>query len=146
MADVGPLFRVVSLLLAISSCHHADSAAIKQRDASSTDPTLAAAISQRLPSRYDGKPMLIIIENYALSVIGLLPPEKEQSVRGIVKTTFGGDDDWRATVRSTMGWPPNVDAEITSNWRSFNEKAREQGIQPDPVVFARAFGDEFSKY
>jgi hypothetical protein len=89
--------------------------------------------------------MLIVIENYALSIIGALPPDKEQSVQGIVKKVFGGDGDWRATVRSTMGWPPHVDAEIASNWKRFNEMAREQDIVPDPVVFARAFGDEFSK-
>jgi hypothetical protein len=63
-----------------------------------------------------------------------------------VQRAFGGDGDWHETVRRTMGWPSNVDEEILSNWKTFNQKAREQGIQPDPVVFARAFADEFSKY
>jgi hypothetical protein len=90
--------------------------------------------------------MLVIIENYALSVTGNLPSEKENFVRETVKRTFGGDEDWRATVRKTMGWPANVDDQIRSNWRLYSEFVAQQGTAPDAVVFARTFGDEFSKY
>jgi hypothetical protein len=51
----------------------------------------------------------------------------------------------RADV-AELSAPARVDEEILSNWQTFNQRAREQGIQPDPAIFARAFGDEFSKY
>jgi hypothetical protein len=111
----------------------------------SSAPPKASAF-QDVPERYRGKPMLVIVDNYALSVIGALPPDKDAGIRAIVKRTFGGGDDWRATVRTTMGWPANVDNEILMNWKDFQEKARQQGIAADQVAFAQAFGDEFSKY
>jgi hypothetical protein len=89
--------------------------------------------------------MLVVVENYALSVIGALSPDNDASIRRIVKQAFGGDDDWRATVRKTMGWPQHVDAEILENWKAFNGAAQAKGIPADPAAFARAFGDEFSK-
>jgi hypothetical protein len=98
------------------------------------------------PERYRGKPMLVIIDSYALSVIGMLSPEEDTRMRQVVKQVFGGDDDWRATVRRTMAWPSNVDAEILENWESYKRAANAQGIAVDPGPFARAFGDEFSKY
>lgn len=99
-----------------------------------------------MPDRYRGRPMLLVIDNYALAVIGVLPREKEEAVRTVVKSVFKGGDDWRATVRTTMAWPANVDDEIRANWDEYKRKARAEGSVADPVVFARAFGDEFSKY
>jgi hypothetical protein len=89
--------------------------------------------------------MLVISEHYALSVIGVLPPDKEDGVRAIVQRTFGGDSDWHATVRRTMGWPANIDEQVRSRWQTFKQKAQEGGIEPDPTDFARSFADEFSK-
>jgi hypothetical protein len=126
----------------LTACRRTAPAIAEEHDAA---PSTPASASLGLPTRYEGRPMLIVVEFYALSVIGALPPDKEDGVRAIVQRTFGGDSDWHATVRRTMGWPPNVDEEVLSKWRTFTQKAHEQGIEPDPTVFARAFGDESSK-
>jgi hypothetical protein len=136
------------LLMTLGACNGPRTTAITTQDASPTPPagsTVVTSPTENLADRYRGKPMLVIIENYALSVIGALPPDKEASIKQAVKQAFGGDDDWRATVRQTMAWPKNVDAEILSNWQSFRQSADSQGIPAYPAAFARAFGDAFSK-
>ncbi|MDX2015954.1 MAG: hypothetical protein SFW67_37515 [Myxococcaceae bacterium] len=90
--------------------------------------------------------MLIVLENYALAVIGDLPPAKEDRVRAIVTRVFGGGDDWRATVRKTMGWPPTVDTEILLNWDRFQNMAKQEGNPASTDAFARSFADEFAKF
>src|ERR1700724_3105009 len=108
MARSGALWLLVSL----AACSRSQAGATGPPAASPIRSTAMASLTDDWPERYRGKPMLVIIENYALSIIGALPPEKEDAVRQIVKRNFGGDDDWRATLRRTMAWPSNVDSEI----------------------------------
>jgi hypothetical protein len=142
-------FGGVWLLLALAACSRSQGGGAVSQDGSSAPSATPAGVTSPTddwPERYRGKPMLVIVENYALSVVGALSPDKEASVKLIVKRTFGGGDDWRSTVRSTMGWPSNVDAEILDNWKAFNRAAQAQSTHVDPAAFARAFADEFSKY
>jgi len=93
------------------------------------------------PGRYKGQPMLIVLENYALAIVGELPPNKEESMREIVKRAFGGGSDWRETVRRTMGWRDSIDEEIRQNWETYKSVATAQGRAVDAVPFAQAFAD-----
>jgi hypothetical protein len=43
-----------------------------------------------LNPRYQGRPLLLIYEQYALDLIGALPPEKQQLARTVVQRVFGG--------------------------------------------------------
>ena len=97
-----------------------------------------------LDARYDGRPMLIILDSYAFGVIDELPAEREDYLLMVVQRVFGGGNDWRATVRDVMGWTESIDDEIRANWSRFQQAAREQNKSPDPVTFAWTFGDEFS--
>jgi len=100
-----------------------------------------------LPERYRELPILILIENYALDVVGALPPEKEASLIKITTRVWDGGADWRATIRQQLAWTKaEIDTEILANWVSFKEAARREGIPADPNVFARAFGDEIQKH
>lgn len=96
-----------------------------------------------MDDRYEREPMLLLIESYALDVIGALAHDKEIAVSKIVLRTFGGDD-WRETLRKTMGWQPDVNANLLANWESAKRFAIEQGIDPDPVGFAQMAADELS--
>jgi hypothetical protein len=95
-------------------------------------------------ARYEGKPMLIILDSYAFGIIDELPAEREDYLLMVVQRVFGGGNDWRATVRDAMGWTETIDDEIRTKWARFQQMAREQNKTPDPLAFAWTFGDEFS--
>jgi hypothetical protein len=95
--------------------------------------------------RYRGKPMLILLENYALDVIGKLPPDKHNGLAAITMKVWGGGHDWRATIRAQMEWDGRMDAEILENWRDFQVAAAKQGQPVNELVFAQAFADEIEK-
>ena len=95
--------------------------------------------------RYRGKPMLILLENYALDVIRKLPPDKQNGLAAITRKVWGGGDDWRATIRAQMEWDGRIDAEILDNWREFQAAAAKQGQPPNELIFAQTFADEVQK-
>jgi hypothetical protein len=107
--------------------------------------TASHEIDDEMASRYEGRPMLVIVDSYAFGVVDELPPERDAYLRSVVQRVFGGGDDWRATVRETMGWPESIDDEIRTKWSHFQQMARERDIAPDPVTFAWTFGDDFAE-
>lgn len=130
---------VIALLLCLLSCTRSPSAP----DASAPTPVPVPAID--LDARYRGKPMLAVIEGYALAAIGQLPNTQEVLIAAKVVHAFGGGDDWRATVRKTMNWPANIDERIQSEWRQFSQKATQAGSAADAKAFARTFADQYAK-
>ena len=107
------------------------------------EPVAAPRPKVDLDARYHDKPMLAVIEGYALAAIGQLPKGQELLLAPKVKQAFGGDD-WRTTVRTTMKWPSNIDERIQYDWRLANERAA-PGQPPDAREFARAFADQYAK-
>jgi hypothetical protein len=66
--------------------------------------------------RYRGKPLLILLENYVLSCIGCLPPEKATALISVVQRVYGGGDDWKATLRSTLHLGDALDENVKQMW------------------------------
>lgn len=97
------------------------------------------------PERYQGKPILIVIENYALATIGQLAPEKLAGIAAIVQRVWGGGGDWMQTVREQLAWDESMDGTIRSNWQAYQHAAREQGVQGSAVEFAMMFADALEK-
>jgi hypothetical protein len=94
-----------------------------------------------LPERYHGRPILIIVENYVLSAIGELDADKQQAMAGVVRHTWGGDDDWLGTVREQLRWERSIDETIRRNWRDYQDAARAQGVSGSAAEFALMFAD-----
>jgi hypothetical protein len=92
--------------------------------------------------RYRGRPLLAVVESYALDVIGELAPEKQAAMREVTQRVWSGGDDWKATVRRVLAWDASMDREIELNWASFKRAANAQQMPASPEAFARAFGDE----
>ncbi len=65
--------------------------------------------------RYEGRPLLILLENYVLSCIGCLPEEKVPALTGVVQKVYGGGDDWKATLRSTLNLEDALDDELEAD-------------------------------
>lgn len=83
-------------------------------------------------ARYAGRPLLILLENYALAAIGELPADREATVSAAVERLLGGQtSEWRVTVRTASGLPPDFDARLRELWR--NQTA---GISPIDFVMA----------
>src|SRR4051812_34316121 len=108
---------LLSLAVATQGCERAGPRRQTEPAASTiTSPQPASALT----GRYEGLPMLVLVECYALDVIGELPPERGAKVAGIATRVFGGGSDWKATVGRELAWNrERVDAEIRANWATF---------------------------
>jgi hypothetical protein len=78
--------------------------------------------------RYEGRPLLRILDCYVLAVTGYLAPEMEAKVASIVRRQFGGGADWKATLRQTVKLPDDMDERIKALWRA-------QPAGTNPLVF-----------
>jgi hypothetical protein len=94
------------------------------------------------PERYKGRPLLIILENYVLDCIGALEPERQQQVRAIVQRTFGGEADWKRTVRGVLDLGESLDEQLRGMWQQNQEIARANGTMLHPVQFAKMVADQ----
>jgi hypothetical protein len=94
-----------------------------------------------LPDRYEGKPILIIIENYVLVVIGELSPDKAAKVATIVRKVWKGGSDWMSTVRRELALDASFDDAILKNWEGYQKAARKQKKDASPIEFAKLFAD-----
>jgi hypothetical protein len=92
--------------------------------------------------RYKGKPLLILLENYVLDCIGCFPKEKGPRVVEIVKRVYGGDEDWKKTLRSALHLDDTLDEDVRKIWRHNQDIAKRANEVLLPVDFARMFVDE----
>lgn len=104
----------------------------------SPKPSLATAMG----GRYDGRPLLILLENYVLSAIGNLAPDKEQLVASITQRIFGGDADWRGTLRTTLQLGDSLDDSLRQMWAENQQRAQQSGVTLGPEEFARIIADQ----
>lgn len=91
--------------------------------------------------RYRGRPLLILLENYVLYVIGQLPPKKIPTIQAAVQRVWGGDADWCATLRKTLDLEDTIDDSLRSMWARNQGIARERGEVLTPEDFARMVAD-----
>ena len=98
-----------------------------------------------VPERYQGRPALLIIENYVLAVIGALSAEKNAVMRDVVQRMWGGGDDWMETVRGQVGWQRSIDDEIHENWIGYQEAAQDQKATGSPDEFAMILAEGIGK-
>ena len=93
------------------------------------------------PDRYRGRPLLIVLENYVLAAIGVLPADAEQRLTQLVKSVFGGDDDWKRTVRQQLELDGDIDGSFRELWDRNRAIAKQNGIELHPVQFAKMVVD-----
>lgn len=91
--------------------------------------------------RYRGRPLLILVENYVLHVIGHLPAEKVDVLEAAVRRVWGGGSDWCSTFRKTLDLNDSVDDTLRALWERNQVVARERGEVFTPEDFARGVAD-----
>jgi hypothetical protein len=94
------------------------------------------------PARYQGKPLLIILENYILDCIGALEPERQELVRGVVQRSLGGGDDWKQTIRTMLQIDGSLDEQLRLMWEQNQEAAQVSGVELHPIQFAKMVADQ----
>jgi hypothetical protein len=92
--------------------------------------------------RYRGKPLLILLENYVLDCIGCLPKDKEPTIASLVQRVYGGRDDWKATLRSTLHLGDSLDKNLRQMWARNQDLARQANETLLPEDFARMVVDQ----
>lgn len=93
-------------------------------------------------SRYAGKPLLILLENYVLDCIGHLPAEKESTLISAVQRMWGGDSNWKATMRNTLQLDESIDDSLRKMWKTNLDRAKQANASLTPEDFARMIVDE----
>lgn len=78
-----------------------------------------------------------MLENDVLDCIGELAPDQQDLARTMVQGVWGGGDDWRATDRSRLQRPPDMDESSRSMWLRSQAKARQRQQSLHPVQFAK---------
>jgi hypothetical protein len=91
--------------------------------------------------RYQGKPLLLLLESYVLDCIGHFPADKTAAMVSIVQKVYGGDEDWKATLRSTLHLDKSLDENLRQLWVRNQVIAKEAGETLGPIDFARMIVD-----
>jgi hypothetical protein len=95
--------------------------------------------------RYDGKPLLRLLELYILWAIEELPQSDRQTVEGIapkLQLLYGGHGEWHDAIASALRMSPEMPEIIRRMWGKNLEIAREKGVSLPPHKFAEMFADQ----
>lgn len=96
-------------------------------------------------SRYDGKPLLRLLELYVLKAIGELPAIDENTLENIapqLQSIYGGGGDWFGAVANAVQMTSDTPAIICQMWASNLKIAKATGTTLSPQEFAEMFVDE----
>lgn len=95
--------------------------------------------------RYDGKPLLRLLELYVLMAIEELPPADRQTLESMAPkllALYGGNGEWHEAIAAAIQMPSDMPAAIRDMWARNLEIARANGVTLHPQVFAEMFVDE----
>lgn len=96
-------------------------------------------------SRYEGQPMLRLMDSYVLDAIGLLDEQyaatlREQAPK--LATVFGVQaETWQSIVEQAMHMPPDSQETVVRAWNTYQREYSEHGEAADPVEFAHTMVD-----
>ena len=96
------------------------------------------------PERYNGKPLLRLLELYVLWSLGQLPDEDASRLEALapkLTETFGGDGTWQNALATTMQMPPNMPELVRDMWAKNQKIASDNGVELHPEQFAQMFVD-----
>lgn len=95
-------------------------------------------------SRYDGKPLLRLLELYVLKTIGELPESDAKTLELMapkLRSTYRVSGDWDEVVASVAGLSGTVPDAIRNMWMENSELAQKSGTELTPQQFSEMFVD-----
>jgi len=94
--------------------------------------------------RYDGKPLLRLIELYVIDAAGALTPEDAKNLDAMtpkLRQIYGTAGDWRAAIAKAMAFPESMPEAIRKLWTKNQEIAKQNGTSLSAEAFAIMFVD-----
>ena len=94
--------------------------------------------------RYDGKPLLRLIELYVIDAIGALTPEQAKNLDAMTPKLcqlYGTTGDWRADIAKVMAFPESMPQSIREMWSRNQQIAKQSGASLTAEDFAVMFVD-----
>ncbi|MCB1079106.1 MAG: hypothetical protein KDM64_14895 [Verrucomicrobiae bacterium] len=94
--------------------------------------------------RYDGKPLLRLIELYVIDAIGELQPSDAENLKSMtpkLQELYKTEGDWRAAISKAMAFPDTMPDAIRGMWTKNQDLARQNGEILKPEDFAMMFVD-----
>jgi hypothetical protein len=95
--------------------------------------------------RYEGKPLLRLLELYVLRAIDELPPAEQQTLERMapkLQSIYGGNGAWHEAVAAAVCMPADMPAVIRDAWTKDTKTARATGKTLQPQMFAETFVDK----
>lgn len=95
--------------------------------------------------RYEGKPLLRLLELYVLWAIDELPENDRTTLEKIapkLKEIYGGDGNWQEAIATAIHMPSDLPIAIQGMWLRNQELARLNGAALQPQVFAQIVADD----
>jgi hypothetical protein len=96
-------------------------------------------------SRYDGKPLLRLLELYVLKAIGELSQTEQDALEAMtpkLQAIYGGKGEWYEVIASAIHMPPEMPAVIQNTWANNVEIAQTKELALTPQNFAEMFVDQ----
>ena len=94
------------------------------------------------PGRYDGRPLLRLLDCYILDAIEQLPASQIATLEKLEPTfqkAFGSTGGWREIVEEQIGFLPSVKLQIELLWASYQEAQQRLGAKVVAADFVRDF-------
>ena len=97
-------------------------------------------------NRYEGKPLLRLLELYVLHVIEELPATEQETLNRLapkLQAVYGGNGAWHEAITAAVHMPAEMPQFIRDMWEKNLEIARTNNVPPlTPQKFAEMFVDE----
>lgn len=96
------------------------------------------------PERYEGDPLLRLLECYVLWSIGELPERDAQFMEQMapkLRQVYEATGTWQNVIATAMELPANMPQKIRDLWTRNSEIARTSQLELSPQMFAEMFVD-----
>jgi len=70
------------------------------------------------------QPLIWLLHAYVLDCISELSLERQNACREVVRQVYGGNDDWKVTLRSTLRLSSPLDDSLRGMWERNQQTAR----------------------
>lgn len=97
--------------------------------------------------RYDGKPLLRLVELWVLWVIDEIEPTEATRLAEMepnLRATWSLDGPWHAMIEQQLELPPAMRDDLRAMWQRNLETARDNNVPPPSEMFAQSIADQIA--